>query len=186
MTGSPSPAPSPSVPHPLTIHQRSAHHPSALVESKLPKHRGLVDQLFHELNTLRPHPAPTPTIRLGFSGAPGVGKSTLIEAFGAHLVDQQKLTLAVLVTFPLSSPSQWLIGMHGRLWIRRRCGPAAPSLATRPECRSCRCTLQPTSGRRRISVTSAASLPRPLIPSVSASVSFSRLARITQRARCRI
>lgn len=71
-----------------------------LLESQLATHRTLADQLFHQLNILKPQPSST--IRLGFSGAPGVGKSTLIETFGSHLVDAQKLKLAVLTVDPSS------------------------------------------------------------------------------------
>ncbi len=44
------------------------------------------------------------SMRIGVSGSPGVGKSTLIEAFGSHLVDQGK-TLAVLAVDPTSPVS---------------------------------------------------------------------------------
>lgn len=36
-------------------------------------------------------------LRVGFTGAPGVGKSTLIEKFGLFLVDNLGAKLAVLV-----------------------------------------------------------------------------------------
>lgn len=41
-------------------------------------------------------------IRLGVTGVPGVGKSTFIEAFGMHLVAQEKKKLAVLAIDPTS------------------------------------------------------------------------------------
>ncbi|MGI9335062.1 MAG: methylmalonyl Co-A mutase-associated GTPase MeaB, partial [Gammaproteobacteria bacterium] len=44
------------------------------------------------------------TIRIGVSGAPGVGKSTFIEAFGLHIVNAG-LRIAVLTVDPSSSLS---------------------------------------------------------------------------------
>jgi len=43
-------------------------------------------------------------VRLGISGAPGVGKSTFIDAFGCHVVDEGN-TLAVLAVDPSSGRS---------------------------------------------------------------------------------
>ena len=43
-------------------------------------------------------------VRVGLSGAPGVGKSSLIESFGLHLIDQG-LKVAVLAVDPSSSRS---------------------------------------------------------------------------------
>ena len=40
-------------------------------------------------------------IRIGITGVPGVGKSTFIEAFGKHVIDQQR-KLAVLTIDPSS------------------------------------------------------------------------------------
>lgn len=69
------------------------------MESKLPEHQKLANHLMQELShtnndSLKPKAT---TIRLGFSGAPGVGKSTLIETFGMYLVRDQRKRLAVLV-----------------------------------------------------------------------------------------
>ena len=52
-----------------------------LVESTLPAHRAEAEALLARLPTLG-----APTIRLGITGVPGVGKSTFIDAFGMHLV----------------------------------------------------------------------------------------------------
>ena len=49
-------------------------------------------------------PATGKAIRLGLSGAPGVGKSTFIESFGKHLT-AQGLNIAVLAIDPSSSRS---------------------------------------------------------------------------------
>ncbi len=54
------------------------------------------------LRTLLPHTGGA--IRLGFSGAPGVGKSTFIEAFGSHLTSLG-LKIAVLAIDPSSTRS---------------------------------------------------------------------------------
>ena len=52
------------------------------IESSRLDHRDSADEL---LQKLLPHTGNS--IRIGISGAPGVGKSTFIESFGNHLVD---------------------------------------------------------------------------------------------------
>jgi LAO/AO transport system kinase len=68
-----------------------------LIESTRPDHRekalGVINQL--------PTP-PRPTIRIGISGVPGVGKSSFIEAFGLYVIEQGH-RVAVLAVDP-SSP----------------------------------------------------------------------------------
>jgi len=68
-----------------------------LVESTRPEHRAEAQVL---LSTLLP--ATGAAIRVGISGAPGVGKSTFIEAFGLYLIEQGH-RVAVLAVDP-SSP----------------------------------------------------------------------------------
>ena len=68
-----------------------------LVESKLDAHR---EQAQAILQAALPHTGNS--VRIGISGPPGVGKSTFIEAFGLHLVEQGK-RVAVLAVDP-SSP----------------------------------------------------------------------------------
>ncbi len=68
-----------------------------LVESRLPTHR---QQAQDVLEQILPHSGNS--IRIGISGVPGVGKSTFIERFGLHLVEQGK-RVAVLAVDP-SSP----------------------------------------------------------------------------------
>jgi LAO/AO transport system kinase len=68
-----------------------------LVESKLPAHRDLAQDV---LEQVLPHSGKS--IRIGITGVPGVGKSTFIEAFGLHLIEQGK-RVAVLAVDP-SSP----------------------------------------------------------------------------------
>jgi LAO/AO transport system kinase len=68
-----------------------------LVESKLDTHR---EQAQGILEQVLPHSGNS--IRIGITGVPGVGKSTFIEAFGLHLIEQGK-RVAVLAVDP-SSP----------------------------------------------------------------------------------
>ena len=68
-----------------------------LVESQLPADRDAAQAL---LTSLLPHTGRS--IRVGITGVPGVGKSTFIEAFGQHVINQGH-RLAVLAVDP-SSP----------------------------------------------------------------------------------
>jgi LAO/AO transport system kinase len=68
-----------------------------LVESKLDRHRQQAEAI---LEQALPHTGNS--IRVGITGIPGVGKSTFIEAFGLHLIEQGK-RVAVLAVDP-SSP----------------------------------------------------------------------------------
>jgi LAO/AO transport system kinase len=68
-----------------------------LVESRLDSHREQAQDL---LEQVLPHSGNS--IRIGITGVPGVGKSTFIEAFGLHLLEQGK-RVAVLAVDP-SSP----------------------------------------------------------------------------------
>ena len=67
-----------------------------LVESTRADHRARAESLLGRLM-----PASGRSIRLGVSGAPGVGKSTFIEAFGLHLIEQGR-RVAVLAVDPSS------------------------------------------------------------------------------------
>jgi LAO/AO transport system kinase len=68
-----------------------------LAESSLDSHREQAEQI---LEQALPHSGNS--IRIGITGVPGVGKSTFIEAFGLHLIEQGK-RVAVLAVDP-SSP----------------------------------------------------------------------------------
>ena len=70
-----------------------------LVESTRADHRAEAVEL---LRAVLPHTGRS--VRLGVSGAPGVGKSTFIDAFGCHVIDEGN-TLAVLAVDPSSGRS---------------------------------------------------------------------------------
>jgi LAO/AO transport system kinase len=70
-----------------------------LVESIRPDHRAEARDLLDELL-----PRTGSSVRVGISGAPGSGKSTLIEAIGLHAIDQGH-QVAVLAVDPSSSRS---------------------------------------------------------------------------------
>jgi LAO/AO transport system kinase len=70
-----------------------------LVESTRADHRAEAVEL---LQAVLPHTGRG--VRLGVSGAPGVGKSTFIDAFGCHVIDQGS-SLAVLAVDPSSGRS---------------------------------------------------------------------------------
>jgi LAO/AO transport system kinase len=70
-----------------------------LIESSRPDHRARAEALIAEL---LPHTGGA--IRVAVSGAPGVGKSTFIEAFGLHIVGAGR-RLAVLAVDPSSARS---------------------------------------------------------------------------------
>ncbi|MCS7036925.1 MAG: methylmalonyl Co-A mutase-associated GTPase MeaB [Saprospiraceae bacterium] len=71
-----------------------------LIESTRPDHQALAQQLLQQL-------ANSPgadTLRIAITGAPGVGKSSFIEAIGMHLVEQGQ-RVAVLAIDPSSAVS---------------------------------------------------------------------------------
>jgi LAO/AO transport system kinase len=70
-----------------------------LVESARPDHRARAVEL---LEAVLPHTGGA--VRLGISGAPGVGKSTFIDVFGCHVVDAGT-SVAVLAVDPSSERS---------------------------------------------------------------------------------
>jgi LAO/AO transport system kinase len=70
-----------------------------LVESTRPDHRAQADALLRQLL-----PATGRAARVGISGAPGVGKSTFVEALGLHLAGDGR-KVAVLAVDPSSEVS---------------------------------------------------------------------------------
>ena len=93
-----------------------------MVESTRPDHRAQSRRLLDHLQ-----PGTGGSRRLGFSGAPGAGKSTLIEALGLHAIDQGQ-QVAVLAVDPSSAISGGSIlgdktrmtelGRHANAFIR--------------------------------------------------------------------
>ena len=81
----------------LTGDRRALAKAITLVESQRPQDVETAQTL---LKTLLPHTGSS--IRIGITGVPGVGKSTFIEAFGQHVIEQGH-RLAVLAVDP-SSP----------------------------------------------------------------------------------
>lgn len=71
-----------------------------LTESDLPLHKSQAMSLLDQL-----YPATGKSIRIGISGIPGVGKSTLIESLGTYLIDQHQKRVAVLAIDPSSEQS---------------------------------------------------------------------------------
>ena len=72
-----------------------------LAESRAPRHREAIDTM---LNALLPRREGLRSLRIGISGPPGAGKSTLIEALGNELLSRGN-ALAVLAIDPSSSRS---------------------------------------------------------------------------------
>ncbi|MCY7327059.1 MAG: methylmalonyl Co-A mutase-associated GTPase MeaB, partial [Saprospiraceae bacterium] len=73
-----------------------------LVESARADHQALAQNVIARL--LTEAPAEPATLRIGITGAPGVGKSSLIEALGIYLLEQGR-RVAVLAIDPSSSVS---------------------------------------------------------------------------------
>ena len=70
-----------------------------LIESRRPDHQEQAEQLLERLL-----PATGRAVRLGISGTPGAGKSTFIEALGAHVIEHGH-QIAVLAVDPSSQRS---------------------------------------------------------------------------------
>lgn len=105
-----------------SVQRRAIAKAITLLESTRAQHRAQGDAL---LTALLPHTGKS--LRLGLSGVPGVGKSTLIEALGLYLIDQGQ-RVAVLTIDPSSSVSGGSIlgdktrmeklSMHAQAFIR--------------------------------------------------------------------
>ena len=72
-----------------------------LIESTKPEHQKLAEEVINGCSALAGH-----SIRLGITGIPGVGKSTFIEAFGLHLIEQYGKKVAVLAVDPSSEKNK--------------------------------------------------------------------------------
>lgn len=71
-----------------------------LIESTRPDHQDLAQQIIEQC---LPHSGKS--LRIGITGTPGVGKSTFIESFGMHIIQEEK-NVAVLAIDPTSQVSR--------------------------------------------------------------------------------
>lgn len=72
-----------------------------LIESARPEHRATADKIMQEL-LLRTPERRNQALRIGICGAPGAGKSSLIEKLGLRIVKDEEKKLAVLAIDPSS------------------------------------------------------------------------------------
>jgi LAO/AO transport system kinase len=72
-----------------------------LIESTRQEHQDLAQEI---IEGCLPHAGNS--IRIGITGVPGVGKSTFIEAFGNHVIEEEGRSLAVLAVDPSSSKTR--------------------------------------------------------------------------------
>ena len=72
-----------------------------LVESTLPEHQVVAQEVIEKCL-----PYSGNSVRVGISGVPGAGKSTSIDAFGVHLLDNYGGKLAVLAIDPSSEKTK--------------------------------------------------------------------------------
>jgi LAO/AO transport system kinase len=72
-----------------------------LIESTRQEHQDLAQEI---IEGCLPHAGNS--IRIGITGVPGVGKSTFIEAFGNHFIEEEGRSLAVLAVDPSSSKTR--------------------------------------------------------------------------------
>ena len=72
-----------------------------LIESSRMEHRRDADRIMRELLKKTPERR-NQAIRIGICGAPGAGKSSLIEKLGLKIVQEEKKRLAVLAIDPSS------------------------------------------------------------------------------------
>ena len=102
-----------------------------LVESVLPEHQAVAQEVIEKCL-----PYSGNSVRIGISGVPGAGKSTSIDAFGVHLLENYGGKLAVLAIDPSSEKTKGSIlgdktrmeklSVHPKSFIRP--SPSAGSL----------------------------------------------------------
>lgn len=102
-----------------------------LIESTLPEHQVIAQEVIEKCL-----PFSGNSVRIGISGVPGAGKSTSIDAFGVHLLDNYGGKLAVLAIDPSSEKTKGSIlgdktrmeklAVHPKSFIRP--SPSAGSL----------------------------------------------------------
>jgi len=76
-----------------------------LVESARPEHQAVAQAVIAALLDMPGNALPPPTLRVAVTGAPGVGKSTFIEALGMYLTERGR-RVAVLAVDPSSTVSK--------------------------------------------------------------------------------
>ena len=69
-----------------------------LVESVKPEHQTMAQEVIEKCL-----PYAGKSIRVGISGVPGAGKSTSIDVFGLHVLEERGGKLAVLAIYPRAS-----------------------------------------------------------------------------------
>lgn len=72
-----------------------------LIESSNPEHKSLAEQIIEKCV-----PYSGNSVRIGITGVPGAGKSTSIDTFGMHLLQDETIKLAVLAIDPSSEVSK--------------------------------------------------------------------------------
>jgi len=72
-----------------------------LLESQKNEHQSIAREIIEKCL-----PFSGKSVRIGITGVPGAGKSTSIDAFGTHLIDQRNRKLAVLAIDPSSERSK--------------------------------------------------------------------------------
>lgn len=102
-----------------------------LIESKRPQNKQQAEYLLEYLLSKkrrkeRVEEEPTNTLRIGFAGPPGAGKSSLIEAFGMYLLENDpELQLAAVCIDPASEISGGsILGDKTRMTLLSRCDRA--------------------------------------------------------------
>ena len=87
-----------------------------LIESNIPKHRQQAEEL---LSLCLPHTGNS--LRIGITGAPGVGKSSFIESLGQFLIRKHERRIAVLAIDPSSHSNKGsILGDKTRMDILAR------------------------------------------------------------------
>jgi LAO/AO transport system kinase len=119
MPGGPDPDPDALAEGVLAGDRRALAKAITLVESTREDHRAAAEQLLALIPAVEP-----PAMRIGISGAPGVGKSTLVEALGQHIIGRGD-RVAVLAVDPSSARSGGsILGDKTRMITLARCDDA--------------------------------------------------------------
>lgn len=140
-----------------------------LVESTRSDHRELAGEVLSHL------PKDRAALRIGLSGTPGVGKSTLIEAFGLMLIEQG-LRVAVLAVDPSSARSGGsILGDKTRMELLSR----EPSAFIRPSPSSAELGGVGRRTREAISLCEAAGFDVVLIETVGVGQSETIVAEMS-------